>query len=154
MKLAEALILRANHQKRLEELKERLLRVVKVQEGDKPSEDPNVLTIEYLATVDDLTRLVKNINVTNSSTSLEPGKTIADAIAERDGLRLKHKLSRDAAEAASVKYERYSRSEVKFTSTIDVGAFQESADKYAQQYRELDAEIQALNWATDLREVS
>jgi len=40
MKLAEALILRADCQKRIEQLRQRLLRNVKVQEGDKPAEEP------------------------------------------------------------------------------------------------------------------
>ena len=42
MKLAEALILRADCQRHIEQLKQRLLRNVKVQEGDKPSEDPKI----------------------------------------------------------------------------------------------------------------
>lgn len=40
MKLAEALILRADAQKRLSELKKRLLDNAKVQEGDQPAEKP------------------------------------------------------------------------------------------------------------------
>ena len=43
MKLAEALILRADNQKRLEQVCQRLLRSAKVQEGDQPPEDPGAL---------------------------------------------------------------------------------------------------------------
>ena len=43
MKLAEALILRADYQKRVELLKNRLLQNVRVQEGDEPNEDPKLL---------------------------------------------------------------------------------------------------------------
>ena len=44
MKLAEALNLRADLQKRIAQLKERLANNVKVQEGDSPAEDPKALS--------------------------------------------------------------------------------------------------------------
>ena len=39
MKLAEALALRADLQRRLEQLKQRLIKNARVQEGDTPEED-------------------------------------------------------------------------------------------------------------------
>ena len=44
MKLAEALILRADCQKRIAQLKSRLLVNAKVQEGDAPAETPRELS--------------------------------------------------------------------------------------------------------------
>jgi hypothetical protein len=46
MKLAEALIERADLQKKISEIEERLDRVSKVQEGETPAEDPNLLLKE------------------------------------------------------------------------------------------------------------
>lgn len=46
MKLAEALMLRADYQRRIGHLKQRLLRNAKVQEGDEPGEIPAVLLEE------------------------------------------------------------------------------------------------------------
>jgi len=43
MKLAEALILRADIQKRIEQLKSRLADNAKGQEGENPSEEPKAL---------------------------------------------------------------------------------------------------------------
>ena len=43
MRLAEALILRADSQKRIEQLRERLTRSAKVQEGEQPPENPEDL---------------------------------------------------------------------------------------------------------------
>ena len=43
MKLAEALLLRADMQRKLESLRERIGRNTVTQEGEKPSEDPNAL---------------------------------------------------------------------------------------------------------------
>ena len=46
MKLAEALILRADLQKRLEQLRQRLILNAQVQEGEQPAEDPESLLRE------------------------------------------------------------------------------------------------------------
>jgi hypothetical protein len=43
MKLSEALILRADCQKRIQQLRERLERSAKVQEGETPFEEPQAL---------------------------------------------------------------------------------------------------------------
>ena len=67
MKLAEALIRRADCQKRLEQLKQRLLRNAKVQEGDEPAEVPATLLEERDRVTETLLKL-QSISRTNSST--------------------------------------------------------------------------------------
>lgn len=152
MKLAEALILRADQQKRVEQLKQRLLRNAKVQEGDAPAENPQPLLEELDHVSEELEQLIQRINHTNSVTELEPGLTLTDALATRDVLRLKHGIYRDLAQAATVTQDRYSRSEVKFKSTVQVADIQKQADQLAKEYRELDARIQQANWQTELLE--
>jgi len=152
MKLAEALILRADHQKRFEQLKQRLLRNAKVQEGDAPAEDPRDLLAELERVADGLTRLIRHINRTNAVTALPDGTILTDALARRDVLARQHAVYRDLAQAATVEHGRYSRSEVKFVSTVDVADVQRRADDLARQHRELDATIQATNWSADLLE--
>ena len=66
MKLAEALILRADCQKRIAQLKSRLLTNAKVQEGDKPAETPQELIAELGRVSNELLDLIKRINRTNS----------------------------------------------------------------------------------------
>ena len=85
MKLAEALILRADSQKRIAQLKSRLLTNAKVQEGDKPAETPQDLVTELGSVSNELLDLIKRINRTNSATVFARG-TISDALAERDVL--------------------------------------------------------------------
>ena len=51
-----------------------------------------------------------------------------------------------------VTQDRYSRSEVKFKSTVSVAEMQERADLLAREYRDLDALIQETNWKVDLAE--
>ena len=150
MKLAEALIQRADHRKRLDQLRERLLRVARVQEGDEPAEDPAALLAETERTAAGLTRLIQRINRTNSTTPLDDGRTIADAIAERDTLRLRHTVLTTLLQAASIKQDRLTKSEVRFQRTVDVVALQQQTDDLAQAYRELDTKIQAANWLVEL----
>src|SRR5579884_2981825 len=152
MKLAEALILRADHQKRLEQLKQRLLSNAQVQEGDAPAEDPAGLLREAEQVADELTLLIQRINRTNAGTILTERTTIADALARRDTLAARHALYRGLAQAGTVEHARYSRSEIKFKSAVNVAAIQQRADEYAREHRELDATIQAANWSVDLLE--
>ena len=150
MKLAEALIQRADHRKRLDQLRERLVRVARVQEGDAPAEDPAVLLAEVERAAAELTRLIQRINRTNSTTPLDDGRTIADAIAARDTLQLRHSIIAALVQAAIIKQDRFTKSEVRFQSTVNVAGLQQQADDLAQTYRELDTKIQAANWLVEL----
>ena len=152
MKLAEALILRADAQKRVVQLKQRLLRNAKVQEGDQPAEDPNALVEELERVSDKLERLIRCINSTNSATTFEGAGTLSDALAVRDVIRLKQDIYRDLAAAATVTQARYTKSEIKFKGTVNVAEMQRRADELARAYRELDARIQEANWRTELLE--
>ncbi len=150
MKLAEALILRADLQKRIEQLKQRLLRNAKVQEGDRPAEDPNSLLDELDELTAGLERMIQRINRTNSRTPFDQSKTLSDAIAERDVLRLKQAILRELAQAATITQSRTTRSEVKFRSAVSVVDLQGQADGLAKAHRELDARVQGANWTTEL----
>src|SRR5437867_13205535 len=83
MKLAEALILRADSQKRIAQLKGRLLVNAKVQEGDAPAETPQELIAELGRVSTELLDLIKRINRTNSATAFAGRGTISDALAEQ-----------------------------------------------------------------------
>jgi hypothetical protein len=152
MKLAEALILRADRQKRLEQLKERILRNVKVQEGTKPAEKPEALLAELETLTKELIALIQQINKTNSSTPFDKTRTVADALAERDLLAQKQAIFREMVKTASVSHDRFSRSEIRSVATIKVVDMQKHADDLARAHRDLDTKIQQLNWGTDLVE--
>src|SRR5207248_744461 len=98
MKLAEALILRADCQKRIAQLKSRLLVNAKVQEGDAPAETPQQLIAELERVSTELLDLIKCINRTNSATAFAGRGTISDALAERDVLALQRCLRRTGAD--------------------------------------------------------
>lgn len=149
MRLAEALVLRADAQKRLEQLKERLLRNAKVQDGDKPGEDPAELLKEYETAAGELTSLIQRINRTNARAQFKDS-SLSDALAKRDVLTLRSNLYRDLAKAASITFSRQTVSEVRFRSTVSIAQIQKQADALAREHRELDARIQELDWQVDL----
>ncbi len=101
MKLAEALIARADAQKRLAQLRSRISSSAKHQEGDDPSEDPNALIREAEDVASDLNVLIQRINRTNARTSFDGTRTLTDALADRDVLLIRRKIYAEAAEAAS-----------------------------------------------------
>ncbi|MBI5351027.1 MAG: DIP1984 family protein [Chloroflexi bacterium] len=152
MKLAEALIMRADKQKRLEQLKERLLRNVKVQQDSQPAEKPEKLLAELETLTKDLMLLIQQINKTNSNTKFDKSRTMSDALAERDILVQKQSIYREVVKSASVTHDRLMRSEIKFVATVKVAEMQKRADDLAKQHRDLDTKIQELNWKTELTE--
>ena len=152
MKLAEALILRADCQKRLHKIKERLTRSVKVQEGEEPPEQPEALLEELNSLVGQLTDLVQKINRTNSSTMLDNNLSISDALAQRDSLQLKRNIYDSVIQTAATRQDRYGRSEIKYISTVNITELQAQCDRMARDYRQLDTEIQQANWNTELIE--
>ena len=150
MKLAEALNIRADLQKRVAQLRERLNNNVKVQEGDEPAESPAALFAELDAVVSQLKDLIFRINRTNLETVWE-GRTLTEMIAEKDMLSLRISVLRDALDNANVRSDRYSRNEIKFVRTIDIAKLQKEIDDRSKTLRELDATLQQANWSTDLR---
>ena len=150
MKLAEALILRADCQKRIQQLQARLIRSAKIQEGERPPEDPQALLLEVETTANELVDLIKKINKTNSQTIFEGETTISDALAQRDTLWLKRSVYDRLVQTAAVIQDRYGRSEIKTFSTVNVAELQAQVDGMSRDYRELDSKIQASNWTTEL----
>ncbi|MGL5575110.1 MAG: DIP1984 family protein [Sarcina sp.] len=149
MKLAEALNLRADLQKRIASLKDRLVKNAKIQEGDAPSEDPSLLLNELDLNINELESVIKAINKTNSSTYID-GESISDMIAKRDTLGLKLSVLRTFLSNASDKIDRYSNKEIRILSTVNVAEKQKEIDNLSKDYRLIDTKLQGLNWTTDI----
>ncbi len=80
MKLAEALLLRADTQKKLASLQARAQRYAFVQEGEKPAEEPHAILQEVEAVASTLQKLVYDINRTNLHNTITNGETITEAL--------------------------------------------------------------------------
>ncbi|MGD7045704.1 DIP1984 family protein [Jeotgalibacillus proteolyticus] len=152
MKLAEALILRADYQKRIEQLRHRLIQNARVQDGEEPNEDPKDLQKELLQILKQLKELIQGINRTNLTTPFDEERSLADALTERELIGQERRIFSELAEQASVRHDRYSRTEIKSVSTVDVKKTQKRVDDLSQEYRQLDTRIQELNWLTSLIE--
>lgn len=152
MKLSEALLIRADYQKRLGLLKQRILNNARVQEGDEPSEAVLPLLEQVNQLADDLRTLLQQINKTNLHTEFAPGMTLTDALAARDTLALRRNIYQELANVTTVRHDRYSRQEIRYQVTVNVGEIQRQTDLLAKEYRELDLKIQEANWRTELLE--
>lgn len=150
MKLAEALSERADLQRRLAQLKQRLQQNAQYQEGETPAENPQELLTEYARCADAWETLVTAINRSNHQIVLENGESMTAALARRDRLKAEHAVLVGLADAATPEQSRYSRSEIKMLAAVEVKAIRKRADDVAKTCRELDLQIQAANWANDL----
>jgi len=149
MKLAEALSMRADLQKRIAQLRERLKNSSKIQEGDEPAENPKELFEELDSNLVELGNLIYRINVTNMH-AVHNGETLTKMIAQKDALTLRVSSLREVLNHVVEREDRYGRQEIKYVRTIDAAELRREVDSYSRQLRVLDLKIQSLNWAVDL----
>lgn len=150
MKLAEALAVRADIQKKISSLRTRIARSAMVQEGTPPGEDADKLLKEAFGAMDELSQLLVRINITNAKCKLADGRIITEAVAQRDMLIGRHSLLQHAIEASSKEPDRYSNAEIKWIACLPVAILHKQSDDVAKQLRELNLAIQQANWEIDL----
>jgi hypothetical protein len=152
--LAEALSLRANAARRIEQLRARIVGNARYQEGEEPAENAAALLTEADATLRDYETLIRRINRSNAATTIGADGTLTDALGRRDALRLRHHVLTAAADAAAGNnqpgYSRQLRSELKMLSALPVAELRARADLVARELRGLDVRIQRSNWEVDL----
>ncbi len=150
MKLADALLLRSDMNKKLGSLAERIKGNCRVQDGEEPGEDPQKLMAEAFRISQELEQLVCQINRTNLTVKLTTGQTMMEAIAERDRLVLQHKLLKDAATACRVENNYYSQSEIKWKAVLNIEGLEKQADDVSKRIREVNSAVQEANWNNEL----
>ena len=139
MKLAEALQERADLNRNIEQLKNRLSSNALVQEGEQPVECPENLKQELDASISRLSYLIARINRTNCQTVVE-------------GQTLKLHVYRDVVYAGSQISYRARNTEIKIRSAFSVADWQKEIDRMSKELRRLDNRLQESNWKTDLVE--
>ena len=152
MKLAEALIERADLKTKIRMLNARLISNAKVQEGLKPNENPDELLKELDERLARMEHLIVCINKTNETTVDCNGFSISALIAKRDVLTNKLSLLSSFVDSGNALINRISHSEIKTLTTFNVVNMQKKIDKLSQEIRLLDTSIQELNWLTELVE--
>ncbi len=149
MKLAEALQERADLNRRIEQLRSRLMNNAIVQEGEYPAEEPQELLDELDRDVDRLEELTAAINLTNCRTLYE-GESLTALIARRDCLKLRLGILRNFVDEASQTSRRARGSEIRILSAVNVKNLQKEVDELSRDLRLLDNAIQSTNWSTEL----
>lgn len=154
MKLAEALTKRKNLKEEIEELKQRAAQYAVVQEGNERVGSTEKVLEKIGSKIKELKELIVAINKTNQETLIHDRDknvmTIMEAIACRDMLKLEKLIIDNIADSAIGTVDRFTRNEIRMIPTIDVEKYRKEGDSLAKQYRLLDAEIQAMNWTTEL----
>ena len=153
MKLAESLLLRSDIQKDLGWVKEQLAKGARVQEGEKPAEDPSELIERAEKRAADMVTLLVRINTANLAHCDAAGRTLTELLAMRDALTLKHGIYTAAYAEATAAEERYGRSEIRWQRSFDVSAMRRRIEHLSVDLRELNGRIQQLNWQIDIEDL-
>jgi hypothetical protein len=151
MKLAEALLLRADIKKKLASLQARAQRYAIVQEGERPAEDPAAILHQVTAVAEEFQHLVFAINRANLRHKIASGETITEALAKRDSLVQRHSILQSVVEACARRPDRHGVKEIRWVTTIDLATLQNQADGLAKEIRELNAAIQQAGWQVELK---
>lgn len=151
MKLAEALQERADLNKKIEELRRRLVNNSLVQEGEAPAEEPSKLKLEIDACIKSLAYLIGRINYTNCKTFIGE-ETLTELIAKKDVMYLQLSVYRDAVDRASHISDRARMSEIKIKSAFSVKDLQKQIDELSADLRKLENKLQEKNWTVELIE--
>lgn len=149
MKLAEALLLRSDLQKKIEHLQNRIHPVLIITKGKKPQEDPVELIAKLRAAIVKLEALMVQINKTNNATSFDGEKNLMEALAQRDALKMLSEKLRHIRQYAQVDYQSFNKD---LKATIDIKKLQAEIDQTGRAFREIDSKIQEINWLTELVE--
>lgn len=150
MKLAEALLFRADLLKKLASLRERIGRNAIVQEGEKPHEDPVVLMEEARAASREFEDLVCRIHRANIKSALPDGRSLTEALAHRATLIVEHALLQHAIDSSQKERDRYGVREIKWVSVLRASQLQKECDSLANEIRALNVSIQQANWEVEI----
>ncbi|MCX7550295.1 DIP1984 family protein [Xanthomarina sp. F2636L] len=147
MKLAEALLLRADLMKKIEHLQNRIRPVLIVSDDKKPQEDPSKLLAQLRKAIQDLETLVIRINKTNNETQIKGEGSLMEALAKRDSLKMLSEKLRHIRFSAQIN----NSGEANLKTTIDIKKLQAEMDQTGRAFRELDSKVQEINWLTELK---
>ncbi len=150
MKLGEALRLRSDAQKKIDELSARAVASAQTQEGAPAADSPTELLVEIERLSAEKLDLVQRINRTNVATKLPSGTLLVDALAERDNLLALRTPFAAVAKAASELQQRYMRSEIRIVRNVEPSVLRSKVDDFSRLHRLLDVAVQEANWKTDL----
>lgn len=147
MKLAEALLLRSDLQKKITQIATRIRPYMIVRNGVEPQEDPKKLLAQLRNANQELEHIIVRINKTNMETYLQDGRSLMEGLAERDALKNIISQLRQIRQAAQISSQSYND----LRATIKISDLQSEIDQMGRAFREIDTQIQGINWTTELK---
>ncbi|MDD3588326.1 MAG: DIP1984 family protein [Thermoguttaceae bacterium] len=143
MKLAEALVLKSDLRKRIDQLRARLVRNAKVQEGDTPGEQPEELLSELDRVLSQYETLTNQIIVANQTTRVDSG-TLADLLVRKEQLARKLDFYEQMLSAVGFDKQFFFRRE------SSPAKLSEQIEQFNVQLEQIDTVIQKYNWCVEL----
>lgn len=155
MKLGEALTVRARQAQKLHNLLGRIKANAISQEDAQPSEEPNALIDEYLAISGTHENLVALIQESNANTMVSFNGELLSLTAllqHREAMTRERNVLGIAAAAGSLSRDafRFTHSELKYVSRVNVPELRIREDAMTEMIRKIDARIQSVNWDTEI----
>lgn len=150
MKLAELLLNRSELQQKMENIKNRLSNNIKVQENSEPHENPTELMREFTKTNSELASIVKQINQLNNTTILPDGRTLSEALVDREKIMKERQMLSSVVKRANEQDYRLTHAEIKMCVTVNITDIQKRIDVLSKEFRMLDTTIQSYNWTVDV----
>lgn len=147
MKLAEAISLRSDLQRKVTDIEDRIKASGRLQDGDKPAEDTSLLFKELSSVLNQLNELIYKINKTNLSSEFE-GKTLTQLIAEKDVIKMRNDALREIINTC--KDTMRMSSDTKIVCTLDLAQLIKEKEKYEKDLSSIKLQIQKGNWTFDL----
>lgn len=172
MKLAEALLLRAEMTEQLLRLGKRLAKNCRTEKGQKTAESPHTLLEDALRLVREREALILRINRAKLQAKLPNGMTLMEALARRDRLEGERALVLEIISKSEVVNTARKKNkapswmaailrealggeptkgcEIRQFCLLDIPRLQARVDNLTRQIREVNALIQAANWRITL----
>ena len=154
MKLAEALLERKRLGAEIGALNSRFIASAIIEAGEQPEENAGKILQKLEGVMADHRELVVRINTTNNAVVLPSfkGITIMQAIALRDSCKQKTGIYGTIVEALRGRNRSsYGNQPRKVLAAgVEMEKISGLHDQAGKLYRQLDAELQSLNWTTDL----
>ncbi|MGK7944576.1 MAG: DIP1984 family protein [Microcystaceae cyanobacterium] len=150
IKLAEALLIKAEYEERLESLRSRLMVSARVQDGSFPPEDPETLIADVQTCLNHLASISKRISITQSQTLLDSRQTVAAAIVDQEMLLKKQSIYQSIIEGGIIPSDVAQGSSIRWLITVNLAGLNRRIEEMIKDYRLLETEIQQVSWNTEL----
>lgn len=155
MKIAQALMRRADLKTRMQQVNARMVANATHQEDQKPAESASSLFVELLDVIKQYHNLVAAINTANANTTVEikdvGQMTLNEALCGRASLKTRAVYINALVEATLRATQRhYDRDDIKTVSVLDIQKLRKEADVTNAQFRAFNEAIEARNWEVEI----